>query len=101
MLYHTLDNRATIFLLNQGLSAKCREFGTKPPFVIPSAAKNLVVQHLNTTFLLAWTVPCAMEKGSTCLESDILSAAKNDKGRLLLAYLLQFADIPQYNCSQE
>jgi hypothetical protein len=42
-----------------------------------------------------------MEKGSTCLESDILSAAKNDKGRLLLAYLLQFADIPQYNCSQE
>ncbi|HVG00014.1 MAG TPA: hypothetical protein VND68_09265, partial [Chloroflexia bacterium] len=44
-------------------------------------AKNLVLQHLNATFLHVYRLLCAIERGNKGVEDEILRCAQNDKGR--------------------
>ncbi|HYP21101.1 MAG TPA: hypothetical protein VEY08_13595, partial [Chloroflexia bacterium] len=51
-----------------------------PAFVVLSVAKNLVLQHLNTTFPFVDGGYGAIEKGNIPVADEILRYAQNDKG---------------------
>ena len=74
-----------------------KTYGTtapKPPSVILSVAKNLILQHPNTSFLYAGGCYLgAIEKGNIRVEDEILRYAQNDRrGRV--------AHVPQARFSE-